>query len=85
MSKRLQVVLDDEELEEIRAVAERKRLTVSEWVRRTLREARSREPARSTEAKLETLRRASRHDFPTGDIGQLLEEIASGYLADSAP
>lgn len=32
--------MDDEELEEIRAAAERARLTVSEWVRRVLREAR---------------------------------------------
>lgn len=40
MSTRLQVVMDDEELEEIHAAAERARLTTSEWVRRVLREAR---------------------------------------------
>lgn len=40
MSTRLQVVMDDEELAEIREAAERARLTTSEWVRRVLREAR---------------------------------------------
>lgn len=40
MSTRLQVVMEDSELEEIRQVAERARLTTSEWVRRVLREAR---------------------------------------------
>jgi len=85
MSTRLQVVLEEDELEEIRAVAERQRLTVSEWVRRTLREARSREPGRSAAEKLEAVRRASRHDFPTGDIDELLEEIASGYVPNSGP
>jgi Arc/MetJ family transcription regulator len=40
MSTRLQVVMDEAELEEIRQTAERARLTTSEWVRRVLREAR---------------------------------------------
>lgn len=40
MSTRLQVVMDDQELEEIQEAAERARLTTSEWVRRVLREAR---------------------------------------------
>jgi Arc/MetJ family transcription regulator len=40
MSTRLQVIMDDAELEEIQAEAERTRLTVSEWVRQVLREAR---------------------------------------------
>ncbi len=43
MSKRLQVVLSEAELEEIRDAARRNRITVSAWVRRTLREARERE------------------------------------------
>lgn len=85
MSKRLQVVLDEEELEEIRSVAERERLTVSEWVRRALREARRDGPARPAAEKLDAVRRASRHAFPTGEIDELLEEIASGYVAETDP
>ena len=43
MSKRLQVVLSEAELEEIRDAAKRNRATVSAWVRRVLRQARERE------------------------------------------
>ncbi|MYI65247.1 MAG: antitoxin [Gemmatimonadetes bacterium] len=43
MSKRLQVVLSEAELDEIRDAAKRNRVTVSAWVRRTLRAARERE------------------------------------------
>ena len=38
MSKRLQVLLPDSEMEEIQRLAGRERLAVGEWVRRTLRE-----------------------------------------------
>ena len=41
MSTRLQVVMDEEELDEIREAADRGRMTVSEWVRMVLREARA--------------------------------------------
>lgn len=40
MSKRLQVVMTEAEHKEIEAAAAEARTTVSEWVRRTLREAR---------------------------------------------
>ena len=40
MSKRLQVISDDEELLEIQRIAELKQMTVAEWVRQTLRAAR---------------------------------------------
>ena len=42
MSTRLQVVMSQKELDEIRAAAERQLLTVSEWVRLVLREERER-------------------------------------------
>ena len=44
MSIRLQVVMSEEELEEIRVVADRHRMTVSHWVRLVLREARKGDP-----------------------------------------
>jgi Arc/MetJ family transcription regulator len=40
MSKRLQVVMDDAEYNEIQEAADARRLTVSAWVRQTLRTAR---------------------------------------------
>ena len=39
MSKRLQVLLAERELEEIQRLARRERLTVAAWVRRALDEA----------------------------------------------
>ena len=42
MSKRLQVLLPEPEMAEIQKLAERERVSVGEWVRRALREARSR-------------------------------------------
>jgi hypothetical protein len=75
MSKRLQVLLSDNEMEEIQRLAKRERLTVGEWVRRTLREARAHRPVVDPETKLKAIRRAARCSFPTADIDQMLAEI----------
>ena len=77
MSKRLQVVLDDEEYRAIQGVARRQRVSLSEWVRRALRSARSRDTG-AADAKLRAIAEASRHEFPTGDIDVMLSEIESG-------
>lgn len=82
MSKRLQVVLDEKEYREIKKVARRRGLSVSEWVRRSLREARAEEPAADPSRKLEAVRAAAEHDFPTADIEQMLREIEQGYVGD---
>jgi hypothetical protein len=79
MSKRLQVLLADTEMEDVQRLAKRERLTVGEWVRRTLREARASRPAADPETKLKAIRRAARHSFPTADIDQMLAEIERGY------
>ena len=79
MSKRLQVLLPDDEMSEISRLAERERLSVGEWVRRTLREARAARPSSEPEAKLRAIRLAVEYHFPTADIEQMNEEIARGY------
>ncbi len=79
MSKRLQVLLPDPEMEEIRRLARRERLTVGEWVRRILREGRSRRPVHEPQQKLKAVRKAAEYSFPTADIGQMLAEIERGY------
>ena len=83
MSIRLQVVLEASELREIQKAARRDRLTVSEWVRRCLRDARRRQPGRDAGRKLQAIRAGARHGFPTADIDQMLAEIESGYLGRS--
>lgn len=79
MSKRLQVLLPDPEMEEIRRFARRERLTVGEWVRRILREARSHQPVHEPRLKLKAVRRAASYSFPTADVEQMLGEIERGY------
>jgi macrodomain Ter protein organizer (MatP/YcbG family) len=80
MSKRLQVVLDADEWLELQNIARRHRMTLSDWVRRTLREAREREPHGDLDTKLRAIRTAVRHEFPVSDIEQMLEETERGYL-----
>ena len=79
MSKRLQVLLPDPEMDEIRRFARRQRIPVGEWVRRALRDARARQPVSGPEVKLRALRKAVEHSFPTADIGQMLAEIERGH------
>jgi hypothetical protein len=81
MSTRLQVVMSEEELDELKAAARAARLTVSEWVRQALRDARSAASPQLTDAELEAVfDLAAPHRFPAPDIDQLNTEIVSGYL-----
>lgn len=75
------MLFEEDELEEIRRVASRSRMTVAEWVRTTLREARRQEPSTDVQSKLACLERAVRHELPTADIEQLLSDIDRGYAA----
>jgi len=78
--KRLQVLMEDEELREIQRSARRERVTTAEWVRQRLREARERQARPDIAAKLAAVQVAYRHKGPTGDIEQVLSEIERGYL-----
>ncbi|MGH8475819.1 MAG: hypothetical protein ACREUI_09400 [Burkholderiales bacterium] len=80
MSKRLQVLLEEREFDDIRDIARRHRMTMAEWVRQALRSARGREDGSRVEQKLDALRIAVQHDFPVAEIEQILEEIEHGYL-----
>ena len=84
MSRRLQVLFDEQELREIQEIARRHGMTVAEWVLQTLRQAKSQQPIRDVAEKLAAIRRAVQYSFPSGDISQMLEEIERGYIADSA-
>jgi hypothetical protein len=84
MSKRrLQVVLSEDEYLEIERIARSQRLTVSAWVRRSLRRAGRDEPELAADRKLAAVRAAARHEFPTADIDRMLEEIERGYVGES--
>ncbi len=79
MSKRLQVIVQDPEYREIQRAARLRRMSIAEWVRQALVQVRRSEPSREVASKLEVIRAASRMDFPTADIDQMLEEIERGY------
>jgi len=70
--------MDESELREIRRAARRRQMTVSEWVRSVLRAARRAEPEGGPARRVDAIRAASRHAFPTADIDQMLAEIAEG-------
>lgn len=82
MSKRLQVLLEESELRDIQRLARAQRMTVAEWVRGALRAARRREPLGDTGKKLEVVRSAARHAYPTADIDAMLGEIERGYVGE---
>jgi hypothetical protein len=79
MSKRLQVLLPDSEMEEIQRIARREQVTVGEWVRRALRMARTRQPLNDPQVKVKAIRKAAEYSFPTADIHDMLAEIERGY------
>jgi hypothetical protein len=64
---------------EIQKLAKRERIGVGEWVRRALREAKSRRASAEPQSKLKSVRRAVGCSFPTADIEQMLAEIERGY------
>jgi ribbon-helix-helix CopG family protein len=80
MSTRLQVILSDEDAASLKEMAAREGVTVSEWVRRSLREASRRQTSGRAEERLSAIRVAAGYTFPTGDIESILQEIERGYV-----
>jgi hypothetical protein len=84
MTKRLQVLFEDDELREIQQLARRHRMTTADWVRRSLRAARDAEGGADVGQKLAVVRTAVTHAFPTADIEAMLGEIERGYASGEA-
>ncbi|MXW71207.1 MAG: antitoxin [Acidobacteria bacterium] len=75
--KRLHVVMSDEEYGDSRRVARGEGLSLSEWVRRTLRAATQTEAER-IERKMRAIEAAAQWKAPTADPEQMLAEIEAG-------
>ena len=73
---RLQILLDDQEYRAIQGAARRHGVTVAEWVRQALRAARIKS-RRAIDTKLRAIAKASRHEFPTAHIEDMLRGIAA--------
>jgi DNA helicase IV len=82
MAKRLQVILQDPEYREIQRAARSRQMSIDEWVRQALARARRHEPVGDVGKKLQVIRAAAKHEFPTADIDTMLAEIERGYLTD---
>jgi hypothetical protein len=79
MSKRIQVLIPDDEDRIMRRAAKKLGLTLSEWVRQALRAAAREGSTGSADRKLAAIRSAARHEFPTADIEVMHDEIERGY------
>lgn len=76
--------MEEAELREIRRIAKRERMSVSEWVRGAMRAARARVPENAIARKVSAIRAALEHAYPTADIDVMLNDIERGYR-DEAP
>ncbi len=83
MTKRLQVLMDDDELRSIQRLARQERVTTAEWVRQRLREAQEQRARPDIERKLAIIRAAARIGAPAPNIEQMNAEIEQGYLDDT--
>lgn len=84
MTKRLQVLMDDDELQQIQRLARRDLVTTAEWVRQRLREAQEQRARPDIASKLAAIQKASTYRAPVPDIEQMLAEIERGYLDDQS-
>ena len=63
----------------LREDARRHGVTVSEYVRRALKESRRDTASGEPSRKLAAVRAALKHEYPTGSIEEMLSEIEGGY------
>lgn len=85
MAKRLQVILQDSEYRDIQRMARSRHMSIAEWVRQALEWARRREPVADTGKKLAVIRAAAQHEFPVGEIQDMLADIEKGYGTGAHP
>ena len=85
VAKRLQVILQDPEYRAIQRAARSRHMSLAEWVRQALASARRQEPEASSGKKLESIRWATQHEYPTADIDTMLAEIEAGYRTGIRP
>jgi hypothetical protein len=85
MTKRLQLILSDDEYQEVLHAARLRKISIAEWIRQALGIFRSSPPRRSVAQKIEAVRLAARFEFPTADIDAMLDEIEKGYQSKNKP
>lgn len=78
MSKRLQIVMADDEYRAVVRAARRRGKPVAQLVRESLRRTLAEETERTPEQRIAAVLRFARFEGPTGDIDQILAEIERG-------
>ena len=78
MTKRLHVLFDDEEYRALQQSAREDRMTLAQWVRQALRQARALR-RQAADTKLKAVAKACSHELPTTDVQSMLKEIEEGY------
>ena len=81
----MQVLLDEEELKEVKMLALLEKITVSAWVRRAIQHEKKERPGTAARKKLQAIESFSKYDFPTGDYKDIAAEIDAGYLKEQLP
>jgi hypothetical protein len=82
MSKRLQVVVGEEDLGRYERSARAAGQTLSEWARQAMNTAERQTSSGDVEAKLAAIRKAATYSFPAPDIDTMLAEIELGRRQD---
>lgn len=83
MSKRLQIVVAEADLERYERSAQAAGLTVSAWARQAMNAAERARSSGDVEAKLALIRKAAAsNSVPAVDIDTMLAEIELGYRQD---
>jgi hypothetical protein len=82
MSKRLQVLMELDELTRVQGAAELEGMTVAAWVRRAIKRALHERTEHAPDRKIAAVREAARHAFPAPEIEQMLAEIERGRITD---
>jgi hypothetical protein len=80
MTQRLHVLLEDDEIAEIRRIAGRQGTTVAAWVRQALRVACQEAASADSRRKLSAVHGAAQGAYPVGLLPEMRTEIESGYL-----
>jgi len=75
MSKRLQVILPEDEYQAVERAARRRRTPVSQLVRESLRRTVAEEDSMSPEKRIAAVLSFARFNGPTGDIEEILADI----------
>ncbi len=77
----MQIILNDDEMTEIKKLAKQEKMTVSAWVRRAISHEKRERPIQQVKKKLELVRRSSQFQYPTADIENMLADIETGYIS----